>query len=71
MPMRVRSMVGLIPLFACLVLEDRVVQKLSGFRKRLVWFLENRKDLSKQVCGSCVEFGGGGGGVQNRLDDGL
>ena len=62
MPMRVRSMVGLIPLFACLVLEDRVVQKLSGFRKRLVWFLENRKDLSKQVCGSCIELGGGGGG---------
>ena len=50
MPMRVRSMVGLIPLFACLVLEDRFIQKLPGFRKRLVWFLENRKDLSKQVC---------------------
>lgn len=49
MPMRVRSMVGLIPLFACLVLEDEVIQKLSGFRKRLKWFLDNRKDLAKQV----------------------
>ena len=48
-PMRVRSMVGLIPLFACLVLEDKFIQQLPGFRKRLTWFLENRKDLAKQV----------------------
>ncbi len=48
-PMRVRSMVGLIPLFASLVLEDEVIQKLPGFRKRLQWFLTNRKDLAKQV----------------------
>ena len=47
--MRVRSMVGLIPLYAALVLEDEVVQKLPGFRKRLTWFLENRKDLAQQV----------------------
>ncbi len=49
MPMRVRSMVGLIPLYACLVLEDEVIQKLPGFKKRLSWFLENRQDLAKQV----------------------
>ena len=49
MPMRVRSMVGIIPLFACLVLEDEVIQKLPGFKKRLTWFLTNRKDLAKQV----------------------
>jgi len=48
-PLKVRSMVGLIPLYACLVLEDNVVQKLHGFRKRLEWFLNNRKDLAKQV----------------------
>ena len=48
-PLKVRSMVGLIPLYACLVLEDRVVQKLHGFRKRLEWFLKNRKDLASQV----------------------
>lgn len=58
MPMRVRSMVGLIPLFACLVLEDEVIQKLSGFRKRLKWFLDNRKDLAKQVrhTNTCWKF---------------
>ena len=49
MAMRVRSMVGLIPLFACLVLEDEVIQELPGFKKRLTWFLNNRPDLAKQV----------------------
>ena len=48
-PMRIRSMVGLIPLYACLVLEDTVIQKLPGFRKRLQWFLDNRQDIAKQV----------------------
>ena len=47
--MRVRSMVGLIPLFACLTLEDEVIQKLPDFKKRLNWFLKNRQDLAKQV----------------------
>lgn len=53
MPMRVRSMVGLIPLYACLVLEDDVIKKLPGFKKRLEWFLVNRPDLAKQVCPDC------------------
>ncbi len=44
-------MVGLIPLYACLVLEDEVIQKLPGFKKRLTWFLENRTDLARQVRG--------------------
>ena len=52
--MRVRSMVGLIPLFACLVLEDEVIQKLPGFKKRLQWFLDNRPDLAKQVQTCCM-----------------
>lgn len=47
--MRIRSMVGLIPLYACLVLEDDVIKKLPGFRKRLQWFLDNRQDIAKQV----------------------
>ena len=47
--MRVRSMVGLIPLFACLVLEDEVIQKLPGFKKRMNWFMHNQKELAKQV----------------------
>jgi hypothetical protein len=46
---RVRSMVGLIPLFAVEVLEDGVMERLPGFRKRLQWFLDNRQDLAQHI----------------------
>ena len=48
-PLRIRSMVGLIPLFAVEVLEDETIDRLPGFRKRMQWFLENRRDLAQQV----------------------
>ena len=48
-PLKVRSMVGLVPLFSCHVLEDEVIQKLPGFKKRLDWFLKNRQDLASKV----------------------
>ncbi|HEY0712123.1 MAG TPA: hypothetical protein VGF45_05590, partial [Polyangia bacterium] len=48
-PMRVRSMVGLLPLIAVEVLEDRVIDRLPAFKKRMRWFLENRRDLAAQV----------------------
>jgi hypothetical protein len=48
-PARIRSMVGLIPLFAVEVLEDSVIDRLPGFRKRMQWFLENRKDLAGHI----------------------
>jgi hypothetical protein len=46
---RVRSMIGLIPLFAVEVLEDDVIERLPGFKKRLRWFLDNRRDLSQRI----------------------
>ena len=51
-PLRVRSIVGLIPLMACLVLDGKYLDKLPGFRKQLNWFMENRKDQAAQV--SCI-----------------
>ena len=48
-PLRVRSMVGLLPLLACWVLDGKYLGKLPGFRRRLNWFMENRKDLASQV----------------------
>ena len=48
-PLRVRSMVGLIPLLACTVLEDEVLERLPGFTKRMRWFLENRPDLAGHI----------------------
>jgi hypothetical protein len=48
-PLRIRSMVGLIPLFAVEVLEQSVIARLKGFEKRMRWFLENRRDLAPQI----------------------
>jgi len=48
-PIKVRSTVGLIPLFALEILEADVLQKLPGFRHRLEWFIEHRPDLTKNV----------------------
>jgi hypothetical protein len=47
--LRIRSLVGIIPLFAVEVLEDQTIARLPGFQKRLHWFLHNRGDLAKQV----------------------
>jgi hypothetical protein len=48
-PLRVRSMVGLIPLFAVEVLEESVFRAMPGFTRRLRWFLEHRPDLATLV----------------------
>jgi hypothetical protein len=48
-PLRIRSLVGVIPLFAVEVLEDHKLQCLPGFQKRLNWFLANRRDLAEHI----------------------
>ncbi|MDQ2869613.1 MAG: glucosidase, partial [Acidobacteriota bacterium] len=48
-PLKVRSMVGLIPLFAVEILEEEIIEKLPGFRRRLQWFLDNRQDLARNT----------------------
>jgi hypothetical protein len=48
-PLKVRSLVGAIPLIAVEVLDSEQIEKLPGFKKRLGWFLENRKDLARQL----------------------
>ena len=48
-PLRVRSMVGLLPLIAVEVLEEESIAKLPGFSKRMQWFLRNRQDLSRHI----------------------
>jgi hypothetical protein len=49
LPLRVRSMVGLLPLIAVEVLEEASIAKLPGFSKRMQWFLRNRRDLSRHI----------------------
>ena len=48
-PLKVRSMVGLIPLFAVQTIEDSQVDSLPGFKRRMEWFIENRSDLTGNV----------------------
>ena len=48
-PMKVRSMVGLIPLFAVEVLDPELLEKLPDFNARLQWYLQHRPDLAKLV----------------------
>jgi hypothetical protein len=47
--MKVRSMVGLIPLFAVEVLDEEVFQNNPEFTSRLEWFLKNRPDLANLI----------------------
>jgi hypothetical protein len=48
-PLKVRSMVGLIPLFAVETLEPELLEQLPGFAGRLGWFLNYRPDLARLV----------------------
>jgi len=48
-PMRVRSMVGLIPLFAVAVVDGALLQKLPGFGERMRYFHEQRSDLAMLI----------------------
>jgi hypothetical protein len=59
-PLRIRSMVGLVPLFAVSVLKESTLEKLPGFHKRLRWFLKNRIDLARHISYQHSERGGDG-----------
>jgi len=47
--MKVRSMVGLIPLFAVETLDSTLIDRLPRFKHRMQWFLENRPEFSQHV----------------------
>jgi len=48
-PLKVRSLVGLIPLIAVEIIDADTINQLPGFKKRMEWFLKYRKDLAKQI----------------------
>ena len=48
-PLKVRSMVGLIPLFAAETLDDDVIDRLPGFKRRMQWFIDNHPALHGHV----------------------
>ncbi len=47
--MKLRSMVGLIPLFAVEVLEPEMMERVPGFHERMQWFFTNRPELTALV----------------------
>ena len=47
--LKVRSLVGLIPLLGVDVLKPETLDQLPGFKKRLEWFIDNRPDLKSNV----------------------
>jgi hypothetical protein len=57
-PLKVRSMVGLIPLFAVETLEPEVLDRLPAFKRRLSWFIDHRPDLTGNV--ACMRTPGHG-----------
>jgi hypothetical protein len=48
-PLKVRSMVGLIPLFAVEVIDQDLLDRLPGFAGRLKWYLNYRPELAALV----------------------
>ncbi len=48
-PLRVRSMVGLIPLFAVHVIEPYVFSQQPEFASQLHWFLDHKPELARLV----------------------
>jgi hypothetical protein len=56
-PLKIRSMVGLAPLFAVETLDSEVVDKLPGFKRRMQWFIENRPEFSEHLETQTTEDG--------------
>jgi hypothetical protein len=48
-PLRVRSMVGLLPLIAVEILDGDTLASLPDFKRRMDWFLENRKSQARHI----------------------
>ncbi|MDB5059777.1 MAG: hypothetical protein JWO59_3249, partial [Chloroflexi bacterium] len=48
-PLKVRSFVGLIPLFAAVTIEQEALTKFPEFARRLEWFLSLRPDLGALI----------------------
>lgn len=48
-PLKIRSLVGLLPMNAVTVLKQKTIESLPAFRKRMDWFLTNRPELLKYV----------------------
>jgi hypothetical protein len=48
--LRVRSLVGIIPLYAAERLEENWIEPFKEFHSRLEWFIKNRQDIVRSCC---------------------
>lgn len=48
-PLRLRSMVGLVPLFAVEALDEELIERAPGFRKRMDWYLQHRPNFARLI----------------------
>lgn len=55
----VRSLVGLIPLYATMTLEPEMIKNFPSFKKRLDWFIENNPDVAERNMTSLKRRGKG------------
>lgn len=51
--LKVRSLVGLIPIFAVTTIDQKTLEKLPGFKSRIEWFVNERPNLSRNL--ACME----------------
>jgi hypothetical protein len=59
LPLRIKSMVGLLPLLAVQTIEPDMLNRLPAFSRRLDWFVAHRPDLTATV--ACMQTPGAGG----------
>ncbi|MEM1156653.1 MAG: glucosidase [Verrucomicrobiota bacterium] len=48
-PMRIKSLVGLMPLISVQVLDQARIDRLPGFKQRLEWFMQHRAELGDHI----------------------
>ena len=49
MYLKLRTIVGLIPMFAVEVIDDEMIENLPNFKKRMKWVLDNKPELASLV----------------------
>ena len=47
--LRIRSLVGLIPLLAVTIIPQKTLDRLPDFKRRVTWFLDNRPELARNI----------------------
>jgi len=62
-PLRIRSIAGLAPLFAVETYDGTIRDKLPNFAKKVEWFATNRRDLFENI----AEMNAGGVGIRRIL----